>query len=176
MSKKSGSKRTKAQPSYLHKKLHKEVKNGVSTVLEENVMDGPKGVSFKFYSKKGDKTMRVVGKQDTKGNFMLKVMENNKVKSDEKDLSLVDLLKHIKKIKELDFAVKYLSSSKKQKGGYYHYPISGGAKRKGSRKGSRKASKKRGSKKASKKKASRKKSKKGSRKRSKKGRKRSKKY
>ncbi len=173
-------KKPRTKLTYLHKKSHTEIKGDDKLVVEEVVMDGPRGVSFKFFHKKNDKTKKVTGRQDEAGKFSLRVMEDKEVKLDEKDLSLADLLKHLKKMKDLDFAVKYLSAAKKQKGGYYHYvgsPMAGGRKgskrrasKKRSKKVSKKASKKR-SKKSSKKVSKKRPKKKVSKKRSKKSRK-----
>ena len=187
MSKKSGS---KSKLTYLHEKTHKEIKNDTVTILEEEVKDGPKGISFKFYQKKGGNILKVKGYQaGPDGNFKVMITKDGD-KKESTDLSLADVIKMIKTMKDLDFAVKYLSGSKKQTGGYYHYTarVTSRGKRK-SKKGSKKGSKKRsrkgyrkGSRKGSKKtgrvvsrKGSKKRSRKASRKASKKSRKRSRK-
>lgn len=145
----SNSKKGKSNLTFLHDKKHIEIKNNTVTNLEEVVRDGDRGISFKYYSKEGDKTVKVTGFQTgPDGKFNVKVVRDKNVESDDKDLSLADVLKLLKGIKGMEFATKYLSSSKKQSGGYYHYCSNGGRRqsrsgsKKGSRKGSRKGSKK----------------------------------
>lgn len=114
------------------------------TVNEQQVIVGDKGISFKYYHKKGNKKVKIIGKEQDDGSFLLITIDGDK--KEQKTLSKKELIDYIKKDEQLAFA---LNSIKAQKGG-----------KRGSRKGTRKASKK-GSRKASRK-GSRKGSKKGS--------------
>jgi hypothetical protein len=133
--------------TYRHKEESTDIKNGKITVYEEDIIDGPKGVSFKLYKKTDTKKEKIIGRRNDDGTYtFIHIVDDKK---DSKNLSLADLLKEIKKIKGLEFAVKYLSTAKMAR-----------ASRALSRSGSRKGSKKRTSRKGSKKRTSRKGSKK----------------
>lgn len=166
-SSKRDSSKPKTKLTFLHFREKRDIVDGVSTLTEEEaVRDGPLGISFKFYRKKDDKTMKVTGRQSKDGVFMVKITKDKEVTTDKSDLTLAQTLTLIKGIKELDFVVKYLSKTK-QKGGVYHY---GGKrhsrkmkrkstkKRKSSKKKSKKARKKSTRKKSTRKKSTRKKS------------------
>jgi hypothetical protein len=124
---KKGSKKS-GNLNYLHKVVQQSVKDGKASTLEEIVVDGPKGLSVKYFSKSGDDADKIViyGKDDT-----------YKMKSGdvEKTLTKSELLDELKSNKKLKFAADY---AKTQKGG----SLTGGAKKKSSKKSSKKGSKK----------------------------------
>jgi hypothetical protein len=157
MDNKSKTDRPKSLLTYLHKKSEEKREGDNYSMVEEQVLNGPKGISFKFYNKKNDKTIKINAMQ-TNGKFILKVTKDNKVTLDKTDLDMPALLNLIKDMSEVAFAVKYLKDSK-QSGGVYHY--NGGARGKKATKkkaSNKKSSKKKSSnKKASNKKASKKK-------------------
>ena len=153
MSSKKDSKKTPSNLNYLYQNTQKSVKDGKVEVLEEIVIDGPRGLKINYYMKSGNTVEKIVifGKDDS---FKMKSIDG------EKTLSKTELLNEIKSNKKLKFASEF---AKNQKGGNV---MTGGAK-KSSKKGSKKSSKK-GSKKTSKTmKGGKKSSKKGSKKSSK---------
>ena len=174
--------KSKSNWDYLHVKTAKEVKNGKVVIHEEEVKHKDGVLVFKLYKKSGDKIERYHGKMNADGTFTL--TQGVKGDKESKTMTKTDLLKELKKHKDLEFAEKYLANLK-QLSRLLHRPRSlpGSEEkpkrksrgRKGSRKSSKKASRK-GSKKASRKgskKSSRKGSKKSSKKASRKGSKKS---
>ena len=139
----------KTNLTYLHKVHTAELKAGKMVKVEEELRDGPRGVSFKLFKKTGDKTEKYVAKQKEDGTFELYIVVGDK--KDSQTLSKADLIKEIKKIKGLEFAIKYLASAK---------AVARQRARSSARTRSRKTSRKRTSRKTSKKRASRKTSKK----------------
>lgn len=95
--------------TYLFQNHWKELKNGKMFELEEKIMDGPRGVSFKLFKKESGKVLKYTAKQNEDGTFNLYVIDGDK--KDVQTLSRADLLKTIKTVKALAFAVKYLSSA-----------------------------------------------------------------
>ena len=135
MSSKKDSKKS-GNLTYLHKVIQQSVKDGKASTLEEIVVDGPKGLSVKYFSKSGDNVDKIViyGKDDT---FKMKI--NN----DEKNLTKSELIDELKSNKKLKFASDY---AKTQKGGQLQNVKiqEGGAKKasKKNKKSSKKPSKK----------------------------------
>ncbi len=159
------SKKTPTNLNYLFQNTQKSVKDGKVDVLEEMVVDGPRGLKINFYKKSDNSVEKIViyGKDDS---FKLRTADG------EKTLSKTELLDELKSNKKLKFALEF---AKSQKGGKIN-AVCGGSKKsskKTSKKSSKKSSKKT-SKKSSKnqlkggKKASKKTSKKTSKKPSKK--------
>ena len=144
MSSKKDSKKTPSKLNYLYQNTQKSVKDDKVEVLEEIVVDGPRGLKINYYMKSGNTVEKIVifGKDDS---FKMKSVDG------EKTLTKTELLNEIKSNKKLKFASEF---AKTQKGGNV---MTGGAK-KSSKKGSKKTSKK----------VSKKSSKKGSKKTSKK--------
>ena len=134
MSSKKGSKKDSKKSgnlNYLHKVVHQSVKDGKATTLEEIVVDGPKGLSVKFFSKSGDDVDKIViyGKDDS---FKMKIND------EEKTLTKKELLDELKSNKKLKFTTDY---TKTQTGGKVKVQ-EGGEKKKLSKKSSKKLSKK----------------------------------
>ena len=127
---KKGSKKS-GNLTYLHKVVQQSVKDGKSSTLEEIVVDGPKGLSVKYFSKTGDDVDKIViyGKDDS---FTMKTADG------EKTFTKAELLDELKSNKKLKFATDY---AKTQKGGAIQV-LEGGAKKKSSKKSSKKGSKK----------------------------------
>lgn len=131
MSSKKDSKKDSKQSgnlNYLHKVIQQSLKDGKSSTLEEIVVDGPKGLSVKYFSKTGDNVDKIViyGKDDS---FKMKTSDG------EKTLNKSELLNELKSNKKLKFAAEY---AKTQKGGDFQ---EGGAKKQSSKKQSKKSSK-----------------------------------
>jgi hypothetical protein len=126
---------------FLHKVLNESLKNGVREAYEEQIIEGPRGITIKLFKKDADGVEKILitGKDDT-----YKMRTQKGEKKDEKDLSLKDMLAELKSNKLLKFAAEF---AKTQKGG----KLFGGRKpsKKASKTASKKASKK-SSKKASK--------------------------
>ena len=126
-----------------------KVINNIKHVIKSNIIDGTKGLSFSFLEKKGDSFYRVSAKQLEDKSFEIKEKKNDK--EDVKNLSEADVMKMVKKDKNLTFVNDYVSKERKK--------FLKGGKRKSSKKSStKKVSKKKVSKKkVSKKKVSKKK-------------------
>jgi hypothetical protein len=131
---------------YLHLVTNKSIKDGQVIITEEAVIHGKKGLSFKYYHKDPKSKLKVSGKQNETGDFVMTTTEGTDQKSE--TLTKDELLKKLAKKKYLSFVVDYIKTLK------------GGAK-KSSRKTSRSSSRK-SSRKTSRK-SSRKSSRKGSR-------------
>ena len=159
MSSKKDSKKTPTNLNYLYQNTKKSVKDGKVEVLEEMVVDGPRGIKINYYKKSDSSVEKIVVFSKGDG-FVMKSSDG------EKTLSKAELMEELKSNKKLKFAADF---AKTQKGGKALGMV-GGAK-KSSKKTSKKSSKKGsktmvGSKKP--KKSSKKSSKKGSKKASKK--------
>ena len=153
------SKPTKSNLTFLFNNTTETVNNGKHMKLEQKVINGERGSSFKFFKKDGDKVHKISAHQEEKGKDSFKFIVIEGEKRDEKILKLAEVIKEIKNRKELEFALKYFEkevklgrqSSQKRSS----KKSSRKASKKASKKSSRKASKK-ASKKSSKKKSSRK--------------------
>lgn len=84
--------------------------NGKKTYLEENLFDGPKGVSFKYYNKVDDVVIKYAAKQED-DMFLLYTKENDK--EDRTNITRKDLMSFLKKkAPMLNFVVDYLKKKK----------------------------------------------------------------
>ena len=121
------------------------VKDNVKHTVKSSLIDGAKGLSFSFLEKKGDKFYKIKAKQLEDGTFEVKEKKDDK--EDKKTMKEADVMKMVKKDKNLKFVDDYVSKERKKylKGG----------KRK-SKKSSKKTSKKKATKKSSKRKSSKK--------------------
>ena len=115
--------------NFLHDVKNRSIKDDKVTVDEEYIIDGPKGITIKYYHKEGTEIEKISisGKDDS---YRMIVISGGEKK--ESTLSKSDLAKEIAKNKKLAFAKDY---SKSQKGG-----------RKSSRSGSKSKSKSKGKK------------------------------
>ncbi len=141
---------------FLHEVNEKQVKDGKVMVHEELIIHGEKGVTMKFYHKESDKIMKVVIVKKPDGYLMKTVMDG---KAAESTISKADLVKELKKHKQLKFILDYIESAKD-----LARPVKRGSRKAGSRKGSKKGSKRGGARKMSKKGSKKAGSKKGSKK------------
>jgi len=145
---------------YRHESSLSTVKNNVKHTVKSSLIDGAKGLSFSFLEKKGEKFYKINAKQSEDKTF---VVSEKKDDNEEKNtMKEADVMKMVKKDKNLKFVDDYVSKERKNylKGG----------KKSSKRKSSKKSSKRKSSKKAkrsSKKKASKKSSKRKSSKKAK---------
>ena len=97
--------------NYLHKVMNQTLKDGVVSTYEEIILDGPKGVTIKYFNKTGKESdkIKIVGKGDK---FEMTTQEGDK--KDKKVLTKDELMAELKKNKKLKFAIDF---SKTQKGG-----------------------------------------------------------
>lgn len=121
--------------NFLHEVKNRSIKDDKVQVHEETIIDGPKGVTIKYYHKEGTdiEKISISGKDDSYK--MVVISGGNKT---EHTLSKSDVAKEIAKNKKLGFAKDF---SKAQKGGK-----KGSKSKKASKTGSKKGSKRRGSK------------------------------
>jgi len=78
------------------------------TVYEVEVRDGPKGVSFKFFSKSEEKTIKYLGKQKPDGSFFYMADVDGK-KDSKESVSRAGVVGLISGVRGLEKAVEYLS-------------------------------------------------------------------
>ena len=102
--------------TYRHENNFSFKKKGVKYVINENVIDGEKGLSFSFLEKHGEddsKFYKIFARETDKDKF--EVNEKKNGKEDTKEVSMDQLLKMIKANKNLSFIDNYLS---KERGNY----------------------------------------------------------
>lgn len=126
-----------------------------SVVHEEFIAHGEKGLTIKFFHKEGKEVMKVVIVKKPEG-FMMKTTMGGK--TSEATLSKTDLVKELKKHKQLKFAVDFVESAKNLA------RPKRSSRKAGSKKGSKRSSRKVSRSKRTSRKGSRKGSKKSSRK------------
>jgi len=101
--------------TYVHDYVKSSLVDGKRTVHEERIMQGDKGVSIKFYSKKDDEIEKI-SIYGNDGEYKMKIQKDGKV--EEKKLSHDEVVKEVSKNKKLAFAESFVSKSfKKLKGG-----------------------------------------------------------
>ena len=122
--------------NYLYKNVQQCVKDGQSSTLEESVIDGPKGLSIKYYKKKGNDVEKIViyGKVDS---FTMKTQDDQTGK----ELNKSELQAELKKNKKLKFTEEYVKLHL-QKGGSTYTDAESGVIKKASKKSTKKGSKK----------------------------------
>lgn len=120
--------------TFLHKIVKQSVENDKVSTYEENVIDGARGLFIKFYSKENNNIKKITVHKNSDGTYTAKIDGNTETLNSVKDLQAF-----VKKTAELDFAKKYVSGLKEQKGG-----VKKSSKRtkKASKKASKKTSKK----------------------------------
>jgi len=103
--------------TYIHHRLYESLVNGKKTTVEESVYNGARsGISFKYYSKEGDKAVKYSAIQSGKDFKFITILNGKK---EERTMSMADLLKEIKAVAVLEFAHKYLKDAK-MVGGRFH--------------------------------------------------------
>jgi hypothetical protein len=144
------------KPEIIHSLETRVNKDGVDSLIKENYMDGPKGLTFSLLHKTKDDFYRLSGKEKEPGHFDVK--EKKGEKEEVLTLDTKSLLGHVKSDKRLVFLVSYLKTRQ------VPAKLQSRAKKAGSKKSSSKkssskkvGSKKSGSKKVGSKKASSKK-------------------
>jgi hypothetical protein len=132
------SKKTPTNLNYLYQNTQKSVKDGKVEVLDEMIVDGPRGLKINYYKKSGNSVEKIViyNKGDS---FIMKSADG------EKTLSKSKVIDELESNKKLKFAVNYVKTMK----GGKTLTMFGGAK-KSSKKASKKASKKTSKKKSKK--------------------------
>ncbi len=131
---------------YLHESKQSNVVNGKRSAHEEFLIHGDKGMTIKFFHKDDKKVEKIVIVKKPEGGYLMKTMADGKT-SEKTIANKEDLVKELKKNKDLEFAVEYVKSSK-------DLSRSKASSKKGSKKSSKKGSKKsskKGSKKSSRK-------------------------
>ncbi len=120
--------------------------NGVKHVIKEDIIDGEKGLSFHYLSKVGEDKFHSITVRQIAGEDKFSVRQKIDDKTDDSEMSLSELEKMVKKMKELKFVADYMSergkyksrkSSKKISKKYKKNSLKGGSKRR-SKKTSRK--------------------------------------
>ena len=96
---------------YRHESSLSTVKNNVKHTVKSSLIDGAKGLSFSFLEKKGDKFYKVKAKQLEDGTF--EVQEKKDEKEDKKTMKEADVMKMVKKDKNLKFVDDYVSKERK---------------------------------------------------------------
>jgi hypothetical protein len=96
---------------FLHKVLNETLKNGAREAYEEQIIDGPRGITIKLFKKdaNGVEKILITGKDDS-----YKMKTQNGEKKDEKNFTLKEMLSELKNNKALKFAAEF---AKTQKGG-----------------------------------------------------------
>lgn len=96
---------------FLHKVLNESLKNGVREAYEEQIIEGPRGITIKLFKKDADGVEKILitGKED---NYKMRTQKGDK--KDEKELNLKEMLSELKSNKSLKFAAEF---AKTQKGG-----------------------------------------------------------
>lgn len=136
--------------TYLHKVINESIKNGEKMTYEELIIEGPKGITVKMFSKdkNGAERISISGKDDK---FVMRTMVGDK--KDEVTLTKDELVAELKKNKKLKFAAEFV---KTQKGGAWlmrGQVKSGSKNRANSKKSTKGKTKKTGSKRTGSKKA-----------------------
>ncbi len=119
--------------------------NGVKHVTKEDIIDGEKGLSFHYLSKVGEDKFHSITVRQVPGEDKFSVRQKINDKTEDSEMSLSDLEKMVKKMKELKFVAEYMAERGKYKARRRkskRTSMRGGSKHRTSRKTSRKTSKK----------------------------------
>ena len=89
---------------FLHKVLNESLKDGVREAYEEQIIEGPRGITIKLFKKDADGVEKILitGKDD---NYKMRTQKGEK--KDEKDLTLKEMLSELKNNKVLKFAAEF---------------------------------------------------------------------
>jgi len=123
---------TKSKPVYRFESQHAYVINNVKFFTKQSIIDGPKGLYFKYTKKEGDNYYKITAKEITKDNFNVK--EKKEGAETSSDINMTELKKILKSNKDLEFVNDYVLKERTK--------YKGGSIKKSSRKSSRKSSKK----------------------------------
>lgn len=106
-------KKSGPKPTFEYINHTKSRKNDTVVELEERLMDGPRGVSFKFFSRKGDVINKYQGREKKDGDFdVIQRIDGN---SEKTVMTLKELTELFKKVKTLAFVADYMKKNKKIK-------------------------------------------------------------
>ncbi len=89
--------------------------NGVKHVIKEDIIDGEKGLSFHYLSKVGEDKFHSITVRQISGEDKFSVRQKMNDKTDDSEMSLSELEKMVKKMKELKFVADYMSERGKYK-------------------------------------------------------------
>jgi hypothetical protein len=89
--------------------------NGVKHVVKEDIIDGEKGLSFHYLSKVGEDKFHSITVRQIAGEDKFSVRQKIDDKTEDSEMSLGDLEKMVKKMKELKFVADYMSERGKYK-------------------------------------------------------------
>jgi hypothetical protein len=89
--------------------------NGIKHVLKEDIIDGEKGLSFHYLSKVGEDKFHSITVRQISGEDKFSVRQKIDDKTEDSDMSLAELEKMVKKMKELKFVADYMSERGKYK-------------------------------------------------------------
>jgi hypothetical protein len=94
--------------TFRHENNYSYKKGGVKHVIKEEIIDGEKGLSFHYLKKSGeDKFHSITVRQSgTEDNYSVRQKVGDK--SSDSNMTLADLSKMIKSMKELKFVAEYL--------------------------------------------------------------------
>jgi len=108
---KKSSRKLNREPSkltYKHENLQSSIKNNKSTTTEEKILDGPQGITFKFYSNIDEKKTKIVGGSSKDGKFYLNILEPNKELVKLEELTKKEVIKELEKYANAKFITDYL--------------------------------------------------------------------
>ena len=89
--------------------------NGVKHVVKEDIIDGEKGLSFHYLSKVGEDKFHSITVRQMEGADNFSVRQKINDKQEDSEMSLADLEKMVKKMKELKFVADYMAERGKYK-------------------------------------------------------------
>jgi hypothetical protein len=93
--------------TFKHENVQSLLKDGVVTTLDEKILDGSTGMTFKLYSKKNDKILKIVG--GSKGDkFYFNVTETGKDDIKLDNITKKDVVDALKKYDNVKFILDYL--------------------------------------------------------------------
>ena len=101
---------TKGAVEYFFENTQRSTVNGVRKTREEYIIKGDKGLTIKFFSKEGDKSEKLIIK-DNGSNFDVMSTADGK-QEDKKTMSKDELLKLVSKDKNLKFIADFLENMK----------------------------------------------------------------
>ena len=101
----------KGELKFMHHIMNESKNNGKVAKEEESIFDGEKGLNIKYFEQIDDKKSKYIIKSADKKTFILITIKGEK--KDEKSMSLAELLKEVKGIKNLAFGLKYLEKLQK---------------------------------------------------------------
>ena len=109
-----GSEERKGSLKHKHQFSTTDIKDGKAIVKEEFIIEGDKGIMFKYYSKEGDSKTKITGRSNPDDDsFSVRTSQNGKEPTEE-NMSRADLIKMLSKDKNLKFVTDYLKRSQSE--------------------------------------------------------------